>query len=48
MATPTDIVPAARNAATLNAVPGGPLVLHGGWDPFKQTYNDTYLMTMAE
>ena len=48
MANPTDIVPAARNAATLNAVPGGPLVLHAGWDPFKQTYNDTYLMTLTE
>ena len=37
------IIPAARNAATMNGV-GGRLVLHGGWDPFKTTYNDTFLL----
>lgn len=35
--------PSARNAAVISAV-GDVLVLQGGWDPFKVTYNDTFVL----
>ena len=38
--------PAPRNAATLTAV-GDKLVMYGGWDPFVQSYNDTYVMDVS-
>jgi N-acetylneuraminic acid mutarotase len=37
--------PAARNAATMNKV-GEQLVLHGGWNPFVETYNDTWVLPL--
>ena len=38
--------PSPRNAATLTAV-GSSLVLHGGWNPFVQSYNDTFVMDVS-
>ena len=38
--------PSPRNAATLTAV-GSSLVLYGGWNPFVQSYNDTYVMDVS-
>ncbi|KAK9839199.1 hypothetical protein WJX81_000851 [Elliptochloris bilobata] len=38
--------PSPRNAAMMVAV-GSRLVLHGGWYPFKQSYNDTYVMDVG-
>ena len=38
--------PSPRNAATLIRV-GEKLVLHGGWNPFVLTYNDTYVMDLS-
>jgi hypothetical protein len=38
-------VPCPRNAAVLVAV-GGALVYHGGWRPFQETYNDTFLLEL--
>lgn len=35
--------PSPRNAAVMEAV-GNQLVHHGGWLPFKQTYNDTWTL----
>lgn len=39
--------PAPRNAATLTAV-GDKLVMYGGWNPFVETYNDTYVMDVSQ
>ena len=39
--------PMPRNAATLTAV-GDKLVMYGGWNPFVQSYNDTYVMNVSE
>ncbi len=38
--------PSPRNAATVTAV-GGKLVLYGGWNPFVETYNDTFVMDVS-
>lgn len=38
--------PSPRNAATLTAV-GSQLMLYGGWNPFVQSYNDTYIMDVS-
>ncbi|KXZ45616.1 hypothetical protein GPECTOR_52g19 [Gonium pectorale] len=43
--------PAARNAAVMEPLPRGPdgadrFLLHGGWRPFVQTYNDSYIVTV--
>ena len=43
---PGGAAPSPRNAATLTAV-GARLVLHGGWNPFVQTYNDTFVMDVS-
>lgn len=34
----------ARNAHIFSAC-GSRLIAHGGWDPFKKTYNDTIIWT---
>ena len=39
--------PSPRNAGSLTALADGRLVAHGGWDPFKETYNDTFLLETA-
>ncbi|PNH07325.1 Acyl-CoA-binding domain-containing protein 5 [Tetrabaena socialis] len=46
-------LPSPRNAAILaplrSTVDGGSrFVLHGGWWPFVETYNDTYILTVKE
>ncbi len=38
--------PEPRNAAVLAALGGRRLVYHGGWKPFRETYNDTYVMEL--
>lgn len=40
--------PNARNAAVMGALAGGRLLLHGGWWPFRETYNGTYLMELEQ
>lgn len=40
-----DAKPAARNAATAALLPDGRILLHGGWYPFKETYNDTWILS---
>ena len=41
--------PSPRNAAAFGVVdlPGGGkgLLIHGGWDPFRKTHDDTWLLT---
>lgn len=39
--------PSPRNAGTLTALEGGRLVFFGGWDPFRLSYNDTYLLDVS-
>ena len=39
-----DVVPRARNAH-ISANLDGQLLISGGWDPFKKTYNDTLLLS---
>ena len=39
--------PSLRNAATLTAVGDAHLVLHGGWNPFVKSYNDTFVMDVS-
>lgn len=36
--------PSARNAAIACVVADRKMLLHGGWDPFKQTYSDSFLL----
>ena len=36
--------PAARNAAVACFVGDNRILVHGGWDPFKHTYDDSYLL----
>lgn len=36
--------PSARNAAIACDVADGKMLLHGGWDPFKQTYGDSFIL----
>ena len=36
----------ARNAHTLTTISGNKAVAHGGWNPFVETYNDTFEMTV--
>lgn len=36
--------PSARNAAIACGVAEGKMLLHGGWDPFKQTYGDSFIL----
>lgn len=36
--------PSARNAAIACAVADRKMLLHGGWDPFKQTYCDSFIL----
>ena len=38
--------PLPRNAATLTAA-GDRLLLHAGWKPFVETYNDTFIFEAA-
>lgn len=38
--------PPARNAATLVHAGDGRLVLHGGWQPFVRTYDDTHVLEL--
>lgn len=38
--------PPARNAAVLCRLKDGCLLLHGGWKPFVETWNDSYAMTL--
>ena len=44
--------PSPRNAAAFGVVdlPGGGkgLLIHGGWDPFRKTHDDTWLLTEEE
>lgn len=44
---PAGAGPSPRNAATLTAVGGTHLVLHGGWNPFVKSYNDTFVMDVS-
>ena len=41
-------LPSARNAASMVQAAAGSstLVLHGGWQAFVETYNDTFLLEM--
>lgn len=36
--------PSARNAAIACVVAERKMLLHGGWDPFKQTYSDSFIL----
>lgn len=36
--------PRPRNAHSLTPLQNGRLLMHGGWDPFKLSYNDTFLL----
>ena len=36
--------PSARNAAIACVVADRKMLLHGGWDPFKQTYSDSFIL----
>ena len=36
--------PSARNAAIACVVADAKMLLHGGWDPFKQTYSDSFVL----
>ena len=36
--------PKARNAAFACAVADKQMLLHGGWDPFRQTYSDSFIL----
>lgn len=36
--------PSARNAAIACVVADRRMLLHGGWDPFKQTYSDSFIL----
>lgn len=38
--------PSARNAAMLAPLGGGQLLYHGGWRPFVETFNDTYILQL--
>ena len=36
--------PRARNAAIACVIADKHMLLHGGWDPFKHTYDDTFTL----
>ena len=36
--------PAARNAAVACLVEQNKMLLHGGWEPFRNTFSDTFLL----
>ena len=36
--------PAARNAAVACLADDNSILLHGGWNPFKLTYDDSYIL----
>lgn len=36
--------PRARNAAIACVIVEKHMLLHGGWDPFKETYDDTFIL----
>ena len=38
--------PSARNAAVGSRLADGRLAVHGGWWPFKESYNDTHLLEL--
>lgn len=55
--TQTAIIPPKRNAATLDRIPVPPgandangmfFLLSGGWDPFRLTYNDNYVLCLSQ
>ena len=36
--------PRARNAAVASMVSDKEMLLHGGWNPFKETYDDSFVL----
>ena len=50
--SPSSSSPSPRNASAFGVVdlPGGKrgLLIHGGWDPFRKTHDDTWLLTEEE
>ncbi|KAL3157872.1 hypothetical protein ABBQ32_012283 [Trebouxia sp. C0010 RCD-2024] len=42
--TTTGQGPSARNAAIACVVADNEMLLHGGWDPFRQTYSDSFIL----
>lgn len=41
-ASETSGLPQPRNAHSMTSLADGRLLIHGGWDPFKVSFNDTY------
>lgn len=39
--------PSPRNAGTLTALADARLVFFGGWNPFRVSYNDTYVLDVT-
>ena len=42
--TTTGHGPSARNAAIACVIADNKMLLHGGWDPFRQTYSDSFIL----
>lgn len=40
--------PSPRNAHSVTPLRDGRLLVFGGWDPFKQSYRDTFLFDPAK